>query len=38
MIPFTETIFLWQSMVIAAVLIVLSIRDRIWSAPPDDAR
>ncbi|WP_408901862.1 short-chain fatty acid transporter [Plastoroseomonas hellenica] len=32
-IPFTETIFLWQSMVIALVLIVISIALCIWSAP-----
>ena len=32
-IPFTETIFLWQSMVIAAVLIVISTAICIWSAP-----
>ena len=32
-IPFTETIFLWQSMVMAAVLIVLSTVIAIWSAP-----
>ena len=36
-IPFTETIFLWQSMVIAAVLIVLSTVICIWSAPSGDA-
>lgn len=32
-IPFTETIFLWQSMVIAVVLIVISAVIAIWSAP-----
>lgn len=32
-IPFTETIFLWQSIVIAAVLIVISTVICIWSAP-----
>ena len=32
-IPFTETIFLWQSMVIAVVLIVVSAVIAIWSAP-----
>src|SRR4051794_36163483 len=32
-IPFTETIFLWQSMVIAAVLIVVSAVIAVWSAP-----
>ena len=34
-IPFTETIFLWQSMLIALVLIVLSAVIAIWSAPSD---
>ena len=34
-IPFTETIFLWQSMVIALVLIVVSAVIAIWSAPSD---
>jgi len=32
-IPFTETIFMWQSFVIAAVLIVISIVIAVWSAP-----
>lgn len=32
-IPFTETIFLWQSMVLALVLIVISTVIAIWSAP-----
>lgn len=32
-IPFSETIFLWQSMVITAVLLVVSIVIAIWSAP-----
>ena len=32
-IPFTQTIFLWQSMVIAAVLIVVSMAIALWSAP-----
>ena len=32
-IPFTETIFLWQSMVMALVLIVVSAVIAIWSAP-----
>src|SRR5271170_4274523 len=32
-IPFAETIFLWQSMVIAAVLIVVSMLLSLWSAP-----
>jgi short-chain fatty acids transporter len=34
-IPFTETIFLWQSMVIALVLVVISIVIAVWSAPSD---
>src|SRR5215208_6270103 len=34
-IPFTETIFLWQSMVIAVVLIVVSEVIAVWSAPSD---
>lgn len=32
-IPFAETIFLWQSMVIVVVLIVLSVAIAYWSAP-----
>jgi short-chain fatty acids transporter len=37
-IPFTETIFLWQSFTIAAVLLVISITIAIRSAPgPDTA-
>jgi short-chain fatty acids transporter len=32
-IPFAQTIFLWQSMVIAAVLIVVSMLLALWSAP-----
>jgi short-chain fatty acids transporter len=32
-IPFSETIFLWQSMVITAVLLVISVAIAIWSAP-----
>jgi short-chain fatty acids transporter len=32
-IPFTETIFLWQSMVLALVLIVISTVIAVWSAP-----
>lgn len=32
-IPFTETIFLWQSMVITAVLLVISVVIAVWSAP-----
>jgi short-chain fatty acids transporter len=34
-IPFTETIFLWQSMVMALVLVVISTVIAIWSAPSD---
>ena len=37
-IPFSETIFLWQSMVITAALLAVSILIAIWSAPgPDSA-
>ena len=37
-IPFSETIFLWQSMVVTAVLLVASILIAFWSAPgPDSA-
>jgi short-chain fatty acids transporter len=32
-IPFAQTIFLWQSMVLAAVLIVVSMSLALWSAP-----
>src|SRR4029079_3100865 len=32
-IPFTETISLWQSMALAAVLVVLSTAIAVWSAP-----
>jgi short-chain fatty acids transporter len=32
-IPFSETIFLWQSIVITVVLLVVSIVIAIWSAP-----
>jgi short-chain fatty acids transporter len=32
-IPFTETIFLWQSMAVAAIVIVVSVTIAIWSAP-----
>ncbi|MFI4982668.1 MAG: short-chain fatty acid transporter, partial [Nevskiales bacterium] len=32
-IPFTETIFMWQSFVVTAVLLVVSIAIAIWSAP-----
>ncbi|HUR80739.1 MAG TPA: TIGR00366 family protein [Thermoanaerobaculia bacterium] len=38
-IPLTQTIFLWQSMVMALVLIVVSVAVAYWSAPRDeDAR
>ena len=37
-IPFTETIFLWQSFVITAVLLVISVVIAVWSARgPDTA-
>jgi short-chain fatty acids transporter len=32
-IPFTETIFMWQSFLITAILLVISIVIAIWSAP-----
>jgi len=32
-IPFSETIFMWQSVVITAVLLVISVIIAIWSAP-----
>ena len=32
-IPFSETIFLWQSIVITAVLLVVSVVIAVWSAP-----
>ena len=32
-IPFSETIFLWQSIVVTVVLLVISIAIAIWSAP-----
>jgi short-chain fatty acids transporter len=32
-IPFSETIFLWQSMVITAVILVVSVIIAVWSAP-----
>jgi short-chain fatty acids transporter len=35
-IPFSETIFLWQSLVLAAVLIAVSITIAVWSAPGPD--
>jgi short-chain fatty acids transporter len=36
-IPFTETIFLWQSFLITAVLLVISVIIAIWSAPGPSA-
>ena len=35
-IPFSETIFLWQSIVVTVVLLVISIAIAIWSAPSPD--
>jgi len=35
-IPFTETIFLWQSLALAAILIAVSITIAVWSAPGPD--
>ena len=35
-IPFSETIFLWQSIVITVVLIVISVIIALWSAPGRD--
>jgi short-chain fatty acids transporter len=32
-IPFTETIFLWQSLLLAAIIIAVSITIAVWSAP-----
>jgi short-chain fatty acids transporter len=32
-IPFSETIFLWQSVVITAVLLLVSVMVAVWSAP-----
>ncbi len=37
MIPFTETIFMWQSFLITAVLLVVSTTIAIWSAPGPEA-
>jgi len=34
-IPFSETIFLWQSVVISVTLLVISVVIAIWSAPSD---
>ena len=34
-IPFSQTIFLWQSLVIVVVLIVISILLSLWSAPSE---
>jgi short-chain fatty acids transporter len=36
-IPFTETIFLWQSALLTAILIVVSTLIAWWSAPPASA-
>ena len=36
-IPFTETIFLWQSMLLTAVLVVVSALIAWWSAPGEQA-
>jgi len=36
-IPFTETIFLWQSLVTAGILLVLSVAVAFFSAPSDAA-
>jgi short-chain fatty acids transporter len=36
-IPFTETIFMWQSFLITAILLVVSIVVAIWSAPGPNA-
>src|SRR6478672_3688671 len=37
-IPFSETIFLWQSIVVTVVLLVISVAIAVWSAPgPDTA-
>jgi short-chain fatty acids transporter len=35
-IPFSETIFLWQSMVVTVVLLVVSVLIARWSAPGRD--
>ena len=35
-IPFSETIFLWQSMVVTVVLLVVSVLIAFWSAPGRD--
>jgi short-chain fatty acids transporter len=36
-LPFTQTIFLWQSLVLTAVLIAVSVAIAWWSAPRGDA-
>src|SRR3974377_706819 len=36
-IPFSETIFLWQSIAITAVLLMVSVIIAVWSAPGPDA-
>ncbi|MCU4641042.1 short-chain fatty acid transporter [Acinetobacter sp. ABJ_C3_5] len=35
-IPFTETIFLWQSMLMTLILVIVSIAIAYWSAPKGD--
>jgi len=35
-IPFTETIFLWQSMLMTIILVIVSIAIAYWSAPKGD--
>src|SRR5215470_13613164 len=35
-IPFSETIFLWQSVVVTVVLLVISVVIALWSAPGKD--
>ncbi|MGE8645504.1 short-chain fatty acid transporter [Acinetobacter vivianii] len=35
-IPFTETIFLWQSLVMTLILVIVSIAIAYWSAPKGD--
>jgi len=36
-IPFTETIFMWQSFLITAALLVISVSIAVWSAPGPNA-
>lgn len=35
-IPFTETVFLWQSMLMTLILVIVSIAIAYWSAPKGD--